>query len=144
MSRVPLVIAVLAVLATAAVALAACSTEPSSLDATPSSAKASPNTPLGTQAAPLAPVNAPIAEAQRHRCSKVTFVGLVMLLASRGVNLSSTANGSAAKLFREGLSAFGAPNFSGRVGEQIIPGASALGKEYDILVAAAPEIAAKL
>ena len=85
-------------------------------------------------------VGSPEVVARIHSCSKVAYAALGNILSNHGVNLSSTTQNSAGLLYKGGASALGVANYSGRVGEMILPSTAALSKEFDILVAAAQEI----
>jgi len=57
---------------------------------------------------------------------------------------TSTAPATAATLYTAGASALGAPIYPSRTPEMVIPSTSALAKEYDIFMAAAPSIIANI
>jgi hypothetical protein len=86
------------------------------------------------------PINAPVEEARYHACGKITYASLGSILATRGVNMASTTQNSAALLYKGGAAALGIANYGGRVPEAILASTSALAKEFDIFVAAAPEV----
>lgn len=79
--------------------------------------------------------------ARMHGAQKVSYAALGTMLAGFGVNLATTTAGSAGALYKAGQSALGAPLFSSRVPEQLVPSTSSLAKEYDIFAAASGEIA---
>src|SRR5262249_33515311 len=64
------------------------------------------------------------------------------ILNSRGAKLTGTTN--ALTIYKNGAAALGVANYSGRVPESLIASTSAMAKEFDIFVAAAPEIQANL
>ena len=80
----------------------------------------------------------PLVISKLHSCSKITYSELGKILQSRGVN--PAGNTPAANLYKNGQSALGVANYSGRVAEAVIASTAALSKEFDILVAAAIEI----
>ena len=77
-----------------------------------------------------------------HSCSKVTYAGLGAILASRGVDLTSTTGGTAGAIYSQGRAALGVSNYAGRVPEALIGSTAAVSKQFDIFVAAAGEILA--
>ena len=62
---------------------------------------------------------------------------------AKGTGTTTTAT-TAGALYTAGYSALGGPVYPSRVAEMIIPSTSALAKEYDIFMAAAPEIIANI
>ena len=111
----------------------------------------------------------PIEVAKMHGAQKVTYSTLGGLLADFGVDMTPTPapdpgnNGNplgdkggdegdaptvvstkAADLFENGKSALGAPVFGSRTPEMVVPSTSSLAKEFDIFVAAAPDIVANI
>ena len=108
----------------------------------------------------------PIEVAKMHGAQKVAYATLGALLADFGVPMTPTAappddgmnNGpadgkgddegdattvlatTAADLFAQGKSSLGAPVFGSRTPEMIVPSTSSLAKEFDIFIAAAPDI----
>ncbi len=78
--------------------------------------------------------------ARLHGCRKVRYSSLGQLLADRGVDLSSTATGSAGVLFRNGTDAFSVPKTDSRRGEKDGHTTASAIKLFDIFVQAAPEI----
>ena len=90
----------------------------------------------------------PLVAARLHSCQKITYVALGNLLASRGVDLKSTAaNGkpkTAGQLYREGAQALGAPNYAARTREPTQQTTAGATKLMDVFVQAAPEIIANL
>ena len=112
----------------------------------------------------------PIEVAKMHGAQKVTYSTLGALLADFGVDMTTTPapdNGGdpnpldgdkgddegdaptvvstkCADLYANGKSALGAPVFSSRTPEMVIPSTSSLAKEFDIFVAAAPDIVANI
>jgi len=79
-----------------------------------------------------------------HKCPKMQYATIGRVLASRGVNLGSTAALSAGKLFADGDQALGAPNYGARQRETRELGTATASKMFDIFVQAAPEIIANL
>lgn len=81
--------------------------------------------------------------AHLHSAQKVSYASLGKMLADFGV---STANGgknnalTAGSLYSNGKGALGAPVFGSRTPEMTSPSTSALAKQMDIFVAAAPDI----
>jgi len=78
--------------------------------------------------------------AHLHACPKVKYATLGRILASRGVNLASNADGSAGRMYRESDQALGVANYAARVPEASELSAATASKLFDIFVAAAPEI----
>jgi hypothetical protein len=88
-----------------------------------------------------AQVGSPEVVARLHSCAKIPYATLGALLASRGVNIAAAATGqTAGALYKTGAAALGMPNYAGRVPEAIIASTASMAKEFDILVAAAPEV----
>lgn len=85
-------------------------------------------------------VGSPEVYARLHSCGKITVHGLSRILTTRGVSTSGTAF----SLFQNGVSAFGAANYGSRAPEVIIASTANLTKQFDILVAAAPEMLANV
>ena len=86
--------------------------------------------------------SAPVAAARYHGCSKITYAALGSILKSRGCSATGTTN--ALTLYNKGSASLGVANYSGRVPEAIIASTSAIAKQFDIFVAAAPEIQANV
>lgn len=82
--------------------------------------------------------------ARVHKCPKMQYATLGRVLASRGVNMGSTAALSAGKLFADGDQALGAPNYGARQREARDLGTATASKMFDIFVQAAPEIIANM
>lgn len=97
----------------------------------------------GPQEAAL-PTAAAEVSARLHGCGKIQYATLGKMLSSRGVDLSSSSQTAAARLYATGAQALGVANFTGRVGEAALPTTASTAKLFDILVAAAPEIQANL
>lgn len=87
-------------------------------------------------------IGSPDVVARLHGAQKIPYSTLGTLLADLGVDMTSQTPGSAAELYRDGFQALGAPIYPNRVPEMAIPSTSSLAKQYDIFVAAAPEILA--
>jgi len=99
-----------------------------------------PGAQPGTTGGPAATPSAPVAAARYHGCTKVSYAALGSILASRGAKLTGDTN--ALTLYRNGGAALGVTNYAGRVPEALVASTSAMAKEFDILVAAAPELVA--
>jgi hypothetical protein len=84
----------------------------------------------------------PVSTARYHGCTKITYAALGSILNSRGAKLTGTTN--ALTIYKNGASALGVANYSGRVPEALIGSTSALAKQFDIFVAAAPEVQANI
>jgi hypothetical protein len=89
-------------------------------------------------------IGSPEAAARLHGTQKVSYDSLGRILVDLGVDMGASDPMSAAQLYQNGGSALGMPIYANRVPEMITPSTSALTKEFDIYVAAAPEIAARL
>jgi hypothetical protein len=87
-----------------------------------------------------AQIGTPDVVARLHGAQKLPVSSLSNLLSGLGVNMNSSDPASAAQIYANGLQALGAPIYASRVPEMIIPSTASLTKEYDVLVAAAPEI----
>lgn len=81
-------------------------------------------------------VGSPEVYARLHACGKITVHGLSRILTTRGV----AESGAAFSLFQNGVTAFGSPNYGSRAPEVIIASTANLTKQFDVLVAAAPEM----
>ena len=79
-----------------------------------------------------------------HKCPKMQYGTMGRVLASRGVNMGSTAALSAGKLFADGDQALGAPNYGARQREARELSTATASKMFDIYVQAAPEIIANM
>jgi hypothetical protein len=79
-----------------------------------------------------------------HGCTKMRYLTLGNVLASRGVALAATGEDSAGRIYREGRPALGAPNYDARIRETIELGLATTSKVFDIFVQAAPEIIATM
>jgi hypothetical protein len=75
-----------------------------------------------------------------HSCSKIRYATLGNVLRSVGVNAANMTALSAGKLYIDGSSALGSPNFENRIRENIGISTSGASREFDIFAAAAPEI----
>jgi hypothetical protein len=84
----------------------------------------------------------PVSGARYHGCTKITYAALGSILTSRGAK--ATGNTNALTIYKNSAAALGIANYSGRVPEALIASTSAIAKEFDIFVAAAPEIQANL
>ena len=93
-----------------------------------------------------AQVGSPEVVARLHACGKIPYASLGSILSTRGVSLAAGAKGAvtAGALYTTGASALGVASYAGRVPEAIIASTSAIAKEFDILVAAAPEVQTNL
>jgi hypothetical protein len=76
-------------------------------------------------------------EARLHSCSKVTYAALGQMLTSRGIDMTSTSNGSPGMLWQTGVSALGVADYPARVPEMLLPTTATEAKQMDIYVAAA-------
>jgi hypothetical protein len=104
--------------------------------------------------ATMAAMGTPDQVARMHAVQKIQYAMLGSFLTDLGVTMTvpasgkgsatSTATPTAAQLYVNGSSALGAPIFTARTPEMIIPSTSALAKEYDIFMAAAPQIIANI
>ena len=104
----------------------------------------------------------PTAVAKMHGAQKISYAALAAMLTDFGSPVAPAAaaknNGggggkkggttaapaTAQDLYANGKNALGAPVFGSRTPEMLIPSTSALTKEFDIFVAAAPDILTKL
>jgi hypothetical protein len=82
--------------------------------------------------------------ARVHGCTKPRYATIGNILASRGVDVASTANLSAGQLYRSGYNALGGANYAARIRENIDVTTSGASRLFDIFVQAAPEIIANL
>ena len=97
--------------------------------------------------------------AKMHGAQKISYAALAAMLTDFGVPVTAakattgkgggggtttTTPATAQSLYANGKNALGAPVFSSRSPEMLIPSTSALTKEFDIFVAAAPDILTKL
>jgi hypothetical protein len=88
--------------------------------------------------------------ARMHGTQKIQYAMLGTFLKDLGVTITAAATGKGAAttpptpgtLYVAGESALGAPIFLSRTPEMIVPSTSALAKEFDIFMAAAPSIIA--
>jgi hypothetical protein len=114
-------------------------------------------TDLTTALAVQAQLGTPDQVARMHASQKIQYAMLGAFLADLGVTMTvpatgkggkgtttSTAIPTAAQLYVNGSGALGAPIYTARTPEMIIPSTSALAKEFDIFMAAAPEIIANI
>ena len=89
--------------------------------------------------------------ARMHGAQKISYAALGAFLADLGVAIPAAgtkpATGKAATagaIYAAGESALGAPIYPSRTPEMIVPSTSALAKEFDVFMAAAPEIIANI
>jgi hypothetical protein len=97
--------------------------------------------------------------ARMHAAQKIQYAMLGAFLTDLGATMTAAAATTGGKnsgttattavptvgqLYVQGSSALGAPIFTARTPEMIIPSTSALAKEFDIFMAAAPEIIANI
>ncbi len=94
-------------------------------------------------------IGSPEVVARLHGCTKMTIGELSSLLSSRGVTVPAItakpptgAQTTAGGILSQGQSALGVANYSGRVAEALFASTSAFAKQFDVLIAAAPEIQA--
>lgn len=78
--------------------------------------------------------------ARLHSLNKMPYDSLGRILSGIGVNTANQTANSAGALYRGGGSAMGVAVYTGRVPEALIPSTAALNKQFDIFMAAAPEI----
>jgi hypothetical protein len=80
--------------------------------------------------------------ARLHGAQKISYGSLGSMLGDFGVSLQAGAKGSlsAGTLYTGGRNALGAPIYTSRTPEMLTPSTSALAKQMDIFVAAAPDI----
>jgi len=76
-------------------------------------------------------------EARLHSCSKITYAALGQLLTSRGLEMTSTMEGSPGYIWSTGVSALGVADYAARVPEMILPTTATEAKQMDVFVAAA-------
>lgn len=89
----------------------------------------------------------PSFSSRMHSCAKVRYATLGQVLTSVGVNLATAGTAtapSAGDLYKTGASALGAPNYVNRIRENIGITTSGASREFDIFVAAADQIIAKV
>ncbi|MGE0400089.1 MAG: hypothetical protein AB7T06_25455 [Kofleriaceae bacterium] len=79
-----------------------------------------------------------------HSCSKIRYATLGNVLRSVGVNVANMTALSAGRLYQDGFSALGGPNFENRIRENIGISTSGASREFDIFAAAAPEVIAAI
>ena len=80
-----------------------------------------------------------------HSCRKLSIAALATLLEAFGVDLSATADPpTAGQLLSGGLGALGAADYDARAGEAIVWTTAGAAKLFDVFVAAAPEIIARI
>jgi hypothetical protein len=77
-----------------------------------------------------------------HGCLKLRYSTLGNVLTSVGIDLTSTADPSAGKLYRDGMIALGAPNYAKRVRENASVTTSGAAREFDIFATGADEVIA--
>jgi hypothetical protein len=85
-------------------------------------------------------VGTPVEVARYHSCAKVTFASLGSILSTRGVNGAAMPAPSSFAIYKAGAAALGVANYSGRVPEALTASTSAMAKQFDIFIAAAPDI----
>ena len=76
-------------------------------------------------------------EARLHSCSKITYAALGQMLTSRGIDMTSTQQGSPGYIWSTGVSALGVADYPARVAEMILPTTATEAKQMDVYVAAA-------
>lgn len=79
-----------------------------------------------------------------HSCPKMRYSTLGRVLASRGVDLGANGDTSAGRMYRTGDQALGVANYGARVPEAAELTAASASKLFDLFVAAAPEIIARM
>jgi hypothetical protein len=80
-------------------------------------------------------------QARMHGCVKIRYSTVGNLLRSRGINLAGGAN-SAGNLFTTGMNSMGAPTYSARVRENLVPSTAGMSRLFDIFSSASTEIIA--
>lgn len=108
-------------------------------------------TDIKARQAEEATIGSPEEVAHLHGVQKISYAALGKMLGDFGVELSPSGTGAdesgpltAAELYTDGKQALGAPIYASRTPEMMVPSTSALAKEYDIFIAAAPEIIANI
>lgn len=76
-----------------------------------------------------------------HGCEKVSYDALGKILAARGVNITGGTTGN---MYKNGMASLGVANYRSRIREAAFPSTASHAKQFDIFVAAAPEIIANL
>src|SRR5262249_720229 len=89
-------------------------------------------------------IGTPDVTSRLHGAQKVPVSTLGTILADLGVNMASKDPASAAQIYANGQQALGAAVYASRVPEMVLPSTSSLAKEYDVFLAAAPEVLANL
>jgi hypothetical protein len=89
-------------------------------------------------------IGTPDVVARLHGAQKIPVSTLGTMLADLGVDMGAQDPASAAQLYASGQQALGAAVFASRVPEMVLPSTSSLAKQYDVFLAAAPEILANL
>lgn len=91
-------------------------------------------------------IGTPMDVAHLHGAQKMSYAALGKTLADFGVPLAAGKKGTltAGTLYTSGKNALGAPVFSSRTPEMSAPSTSALAKQMDIFVAAAPDVIANI
>jgi hypothetical protein len=79
-----------------------------------------------------------------HSCPKVRYATLGRILASRGVDLDANGETSAGRMYRTGDQALGVANYGARVPEAAELTTASASKLFDLFVAAAPEMVARM
>jgi hypothetical protein len=82
--------------------------------------------------------------ARVHSCPKIRYQTIGHLLASRGVDLSTTGEIEAGNMYRTGDQALGAPNYLARSRENTELTTASASKLFDIFIQAAPEVIAEM
>jgi hypothetical protein len=75
-----------------------------------------------------------------HSCPKVRYRTLGAVLTSLGVNATNATLLSAGRLYTDGFSALGGPNFANRIRENLATSTSGASREFDIFAAASTEV----
>jgi hypothetical protein len=92
----------------------------------------------------LATEGPPSFSSKLHSCAKIRVTTLGNVLAGLGVNINNNTALSAGRLFRDGATALGGPDFANRIRENIGITTSGSSKLFDIMAAAAPEVIANI
>jgi hypothetical protein len=92
----------------------------------------------------LAKQGPPSLRSRVHSCRKLRYATLGRVLASVGVDLTSAADPSAGKLYRDSAATLGAPDYTTRSRETAVLQTSAAARQFDIFATGADEILAAL
>jgi len=79
-----------------------------------------------------------------HGCSKLSYDSMGQFLTSRGIDLASTADGSAGSIYSEKAQALGAPDFSKNEPESLQLSTGGAAKLFDVFLQGSAEIVANM